>query len=654
MTTVKEISWYRSRFAYLYLMVALVWSLSNILYSLGSYDWPAGDEGWHLSYSKRYYDTGETERATVHNYNSTTPVVLLNVIIAELYKNYSGATEFNKVATRVPQFIWYLVLVLGIGLVGFYLGGGSLSWWAVFLLLLDPNLNAHSALIGTDVPFTAMSVWVLFSILYYLNQPSLYKSALIGVLYGLAFCTKYSATFYVVPIFLAFILAAGRVLFVKGPSSKSFKLSLIVFHSISMVLIVSLIVNCAYSFVGTGEPLSGKIWYSNLFKFLEMKIGAIPMPWPLPFLTGFDQQLAVERGWPWNVILLGQHFPNGVWYYFLLTWLLKTSVGVILLFAYSLCASPSLLLKWRDFKGTWIIIFLTWTSIFCYFSFIFRTQVGLRYAYPCLPLGYLLLAGFVSSRWSVQTQSRVALFVLTLAICDFVPYFGNGISFTNSLLTTKERAYQLIADSNIDWFHNYVGARDDIKKVAKEYQYNPVHILPGNNVFTLNKLAGVMHNFIQYNWVRKNLIPLRHFRHTHLMYYVDNTQFTNFINAERTFSESSNAKIICGQEYEYKNIDEYPHPVLQGSWSSPRVLYSGCLEVQEEALLEVRVKSGWSTVGLYPRENSCIGWPSGAGNSVWFNFKPGMHPVCANVNDTAEYEWILHKGKAKFALRIAK
>lgn len=654
MDKVEHVNWYQSRYAYLYLGIALIWSLSNILYSLSSYDWPAGDEGWHFSYSSRYYETGETERASVHNYNSTTPVVLLNVIIAEAYKKYSGERESSKVVTRLPQLLWYLILLGGVGVTGFYLGKWNLAWWAVFLLLLDPNLNAHAALIGTDVPFTAMSMWVLFSILYYLNHPSVYRATLIGILYGLAFCTKYSATFYAVPIFLTFVLAIGRILFVKGSSSKLLKLGLLFVHSISIVLIVTLIVNCAYSFVGTGEPLEGKIWYSELFKLFVSKFGSVPLPWPLPFLTGFDQQLAVERGWPWNVIILGQHFPNGVWYYFLLNWLLKTTIGVILLVACALLALPLQLLRWREFKGSWIIILLTWLCLFVYFSFIFRTQVGLRYAFPCLPLGYLLIAGFVSGRWSIKIQSNIALFILIIGIYDLIPYFGNCISFTNSFITSKEGAYRYTADSNIDWFHNYKGARDDIGKITQQFQYEPVHILPGNNVFTLNRIAGVMHNFFQYKWVRNNLSPLKHFRHTHLLYSVDNKQFSEFIDAERTFSETGNARTICGPQYEYRDIGEYHNPILPGSWSRPVTLYSGCLDVLEEALFEVKVKSGWSAVGLYPHENNCVGWPSGAGSSVWFKFKPGIHPICANVNDTTEYEWILHKGKANFALRIAK
>ncbi len=659
----EENCWYRSRYAIFYILIALVWSLSNIIYSIGMYDWPAGDERWHLSYSKRYYDTGETERASVHNYNSTTPAILLNVLSSELYKKFTGATETSKYAVRIPQLMWYCVLIIGMWVVSNYLMGRNGAWWATFLLLLDPNLNAHAALIGTDVPFAAISMWVLFSILLYLNKPNFKRVILLATVYGLAFCTKYSATFYAVPIFLTFLILFSNIILSNGPfrikvgevaNSKLFNLFRLLSQVIVIIVIVTVVVNCAYSFSGSGEVLSGKIWYSAPFKYLSSKFGSVPSIWPIPFLTGFDQQLAVERAWPWNVIFMGKHYPNGVWKYFIYNWFWKTSIGVIILTCISIFKLPVSLWNWRKLKSSWVIIFLTWLVLLCYFSFIFRTQVGLRYAYPCLPLAYLLVAGVVSSSWRTKTQAKIALGIITMAMFDLLPYFGNGISFTNSFIYKKVDAFKYTTDSNIDWFHNYSHSRGLADNLIGDYHDTPGHILPGNNLISLNKLAGVMHNFDQYQWVRDNLKPLMHFEHTHLLYSVSEKQFSDYMANERTYSQGPYAGDICTQGYDYNNIELYPKPVLEGSWNGPAKLYTGCLEVKEEALIELKVNSGWSSVGTYPNEHNCQGLPVGAGNVLWFRFKPGIHPICANVNDTAEYEWILHEGQANFALRIPK
>ncbi len=654
-----HIEWYKSKYAYILIGLALIGSFANIFYSIGSYSWPAGDESWHYSYSKRYYETGETERETIHNYNSTTPVVLLNVFAVKAYERCTGNLVFNKKVARSIQVGWYILLILGVGIVSYYIAGANVAWWAIFLLALDPNLSAHSALIGSDIPFVAMSLWVLFAIFRYLDKPSIIRASVLGLTYGLAFCTKYSATFYAIPIGLSFFVAFFRILKNRKSTikegnvfrkniAKSFSL---LFHMLVVIIVVTAIVNCAYSFAGTGQPLTIKAWYTDIFRYLRNHYGTIPSPWPIPFLSGFDHQLSVERIRAWNVVFLGKHFPNGIWYYFLVIWAVKTTLGVVFLTLIIICLSPKILINLREYKTTWMIIVVTWLSLFIYFSFIFRTQVGLRYAFPCLPLAYILMGGFISRRWTAKWQSRIAVVLLFVAMYEEIPYFGNGISFTNSIISNKTNAYTWIADSNIDWFQNYPSAYAEAKATIGEYHSNPPHILPGNNVFTLNKLTGVMHNFKQYEWVRKNWKPSMHFQHTLLLYEVDKEKFDEYLNTGRTFSEPPEAGKICDAQRNYKEIDKFVSSNIIGWVSKPSRLFTGCLKVTEDAVFEVKVKKGYATIGSYPKEYHCEGLEAGPGNSLWFKFKPGIHPICILVDNAADTELIQLSGKAQFALR---
>lgn len=655
----KPLEWYRSKYAYILILLALLGSFANVIYSIGSYKWPAGDESWHYSYSQRYFETGETERETVHNYNSTTPVVVLNVLAVKIYERYTGNLIFNKKVARSIQVSWYILLVLGIGVVSYYIASANVAWWSIFLLLLDPNLSAHSALIGSDIPFVSVSMWLLLSIFIYLNKPNIYRAIVVGLLYGLAFCTKYSATFYAIPIFLALLSVASEAIlnktqggrsFVRTIMKKSLRFLAVIIHGLTIVLMVTGVVNLAYSFAGTGQPLIVKPWYTDIFKYLRDHLGTIPSPWPIPFLSGFDHQLSVERIMPWNVVLLGQHFPNGVWYYFIVVWAVKISLGVIVLTLVALILSPIVLRKWRNFKMPWAIIGVTWLSLFVYFSFIFRTQVGLRYAFPCLPLVYILIAGFISRTTNFKLQSQIATLIFLMAAFETIPYFGNEISFTNSMIANKTEAYKYVADSNIDWFHNYPSAEAEARESIGEYHLNPPHILAGNNVFALNKLTGVMHNFPQYAWIRKNWKPNKHFQHTLLWYNVDKTKFEEYLDAERTYREPLNASAICDPLYTYKNLNEYPALELEGR-ESP-LLYSGCLAVTEETVIEVKIKNGSAIIGTYLKEYNCEGLTAEWGNSLWFKFEPGMHPICAKVKIKADIDIVQHRGKAKFALRI--
>jgi hypothetical protein len=314
----------------------------------------------------------------------------------------------------------------------------------------------------------------------------------------------------------------------------------------------------------------------------------------------------------------------------------------------------NILAKVKKINPAWLIIVTTWCVLLFYFSFIFRTQVGLRYAFPCLPLSYIIASGIIVNFWPKISNIKIASAILFIALLELMPYFGNGISFTNSFIIDKKLVYQYLADSNIDWFHNEDQARTEADKKLKNYAYDPIHILPGYNLITLNRLTGVMHNFDQFKWIRENLTPIAHFKHTLLAYYLSTTDFEKYKNQHRTFDEPANARKICIPQYNYQDLNQLPNPIpgLFGSWSQQASLYSGCLEVSEDATFEVSIKGGWSVVGVYPNEFDCQGWPGGNGTKLWFKFKKGIHPICAYVNDTLKAEWKLIEGKAKFAYRI--
>ncbi len=651
-----ESSWYKSFYARLILCLVFAGALAHVIYSIGSYHWTSGDEGWHYKYSLRYFETGELSREIYHNFNSTTPAILLNVFAVKIYNSLSGDGEFNSKVARSVHVIWFIILVFGTWFASKKLGGSNVAWWATFLLLLDPNINAHSSVIGSDIPFLAMSVWILYAIFRYLDTSSLFSAMFIGVLYGLAFCTKYSATFYALPIALALLFTIIRFYREQKDEKLGIKLKIggfgrIALHGFIILVLASIIVNIAYSFDGTLQPISSHFWHTSGLKYLSENFGTIRTLWPIPFLSGFDHQISAERARAWNVVVMGQSFANGVWYYFLLAWVVKTTIGVVILTLIILFRSNKIVTSWRNYSFPWLLVFISWLSFFCYFSFIFRTQVGYRYAYPCLPLAYILMAGFISWTWSRQIQAKLAIALLLVAAYEVIPYIGNGISFTNSLVVEKKNAYKLLADSNIDWFQNYSKGQEEAHKLLGDYAYNPAHILEGNNVVTLNLLTGVMYNFNQFAWLRKNLEPVDHFQHTLLWYFISKDRFRQFLNEERTFLEPEKVSSMCGTDYNYRKLNEYVNPLKLEGGEKNVFLYTGCLEVLSESVFEVKVKTGSSIISNYPSEHNCKGQIIYGGQSVWFVFKPGMHPICARVNASAEIEYIQHSGEAKFALR---
>ncbi len=306
------------------LALSILISISNVAVSLKTFDWPTGDEHWHYSYSDRYYKTGETERESIHNYNSTTPGIVLNVLSVKIYEKVTG-NNFNKIAARFPQMIWYILLLIGTYCLAKQISSNTVAFWAVLLLSLDANLNSHASLIGSDLPFTSIMTWVFIALFSFIKSPSIYKSIILGITYGLSFCTKYSAIFMSLPIFIGFLYIALypiREITLK----RFFK---IIIYSICVLFCVALVLNYAYSFVGFYQPISSCKWQSTIFKIISSNYPNLPMLVPLPFLTGLDIQHAIERNGYWNVIILGKLFPSGIWYYLIVIRCLKTPLAMI-------------------------------------------------------------------------------------------------------------------------------------------------------------------------------------------------------------------------------------------------------------------------------------------------------------------------------------
>jgi hypothetical protein len=153
-----------------------------------------------------------------------------------------------------------------------------------------------------------------------------------------------------------------------------------------------------------------------------------------------------------------------------------------------------------------------------------------------VPIGCLVAAYGVSEllakRGPATTGTAVGALGLAI-VAETALFFGNPLAFSNSLILPKRDAYRLLADSNLDWNQGWQYISDIPELNGVRSNFNPLHILPGYNVFSLNALTGVDDNFEQYAWVREHLMPVRHHLHTYLVYRIDQPTFERFLRDER-------------------------------------------------------------------------------------------------------------------------
>jgi 4-amino-4-deoxy-L-arabinose transferase-like glycosyltransferase len=620
------------------LLIALgLVSLVNLFDSAWHQDWTY-DESNHLAWSSRLLETRETERASNFRYASTTPVTLLNAVPFRFAQAHNWGDPLPKFLARIPTIGWWLGLMVATFLFARHYAGEPAASLAAMLVALDPNLAAHGCLVTVDVAYACMTLLCLWAFLKLYETPRYSRAAVAGIALGLAFCTKYTAFLLVLLCLIA--LAAGIWQLKSGVRAMLRGMGLTALIGVSAILCI-----CAgYLFSDIGVPFAAITPDSSRMQQVLAVAPGLGLPLPKAFLSGFDLVRSLERT-TWSVVLLGHYYPNGIWYYFFVVWLVKTPLSLL---AAGMAGVGSGLARGTLFRAFWsIFLLVSLVGFLAFFSFYFRTQTGLRYVLMCVPLGYLLAAPELA-RW-VQSPAQGAILVgavVALALLETGGYFGNQLSFTNLVILPKKSAYQWIADSNVDW-----GQNDSRNwKILEAHQvvdrFEPRHILPGVNVFRLNTIAGVLENHEQHRWVREHLEPKTHLNHTYLWYEVDETAFDRFLNEERRSTPPDDP----GRCRAVLSMDSLA-PEGSFRWSEgggEMALVVGCLEVWERLDLEIIAERGDLIVGKSPTSGRCDGEHIEGKLRVWFRLEPGLYPLCAKTRGPYEGAWRVHHGRAGF------
>jgi hypothetical protein len=146
--------------------------------------------------------------------------------------------------------------------------------------------------------------------------------------------------------------------------------------------------------------------------------------------------------------LLGEYSEHGFRAYFLVTFLLKTPLPVLLLFGLAIVDA---VLSWRRGQG---ISWITWTTILpaglYYLALVMsNANIGHRHLLPVYPFLFLQ-----ASRVAASVHPWVRASSLGLAgagLCAVVLAHPFELPYYNALAGPPERSWSKLSDSNIDW-----------------------------------------------------------------------------------------------------------------------------------------------------------------------------------------------------------
>ena len=346
------------------------------------------------------------------------------------------------------------LLALGLSITVFF---AAREWFgpvagliAMVLVIFEPNVLAHSGLVTTDIGVSLFFLASIFSFYRYAKQPTLPRLGLAGLTAGLLLATKHSG------ILLApmLVLLIGWEI-IAAPKGARGRVALRLSGAFAAIAVIGIAVLWAfYGFRFAARP-AGLQMNPNLASYVEplshfnasavMAIAHLHLL-PESYLIGLVDVKRMAEFYP--TFILGKQYAHGVWWYFPVVILIKTTIGMLGLLALAFFA----IVTKRMRKAREVAFILIPAAVYLGVAMASGMNIGARHILPLYTLATILAGGGVAilvagnRRWAWICGPLVAAHVVSaLAV------FPNGIAYANEAWGGPKNTHNLLSDANVDW-----------------------------------------------------------------------------------------------------------------------------------------------------------------------------------------------------------
>lgn len=323
---------------------------------------------------------------------------------------------------------------------------------AASLLVFDPSMLAHGALVTTDMAATFGFLAAVLALYFYLESRVGFYLIITGVATGIALAVKHSS------VLLAPALLALAILDPVFVSSSEKSRARRILENLAAVVIVGLIAVAVlwmtYGVRYAARPNGAGTWANESVADSNSMLATRITPalerahlLPEAYLKGFQDILVDPEVIPRPAFLLGRVYRGGRWFYFPVAALIKFS-AMVLIFALAACFS------WRFWKKNRreLLFLIVPPAIFLAASCASDINMGIRHILPVLP--FLILFG-ASGTWVLLSRYKNGLAVCAVAVflhaASSLHAFPNYIAYSNEFWGGPSNTYRYLADSNVDW-----------------------------------------------------------------------------------------------------------------------------------------------------------------------------------------------------------
>jgi 4-amino-4-deoxy-L-arabinose transferase-like glycosyltransferase len=364
-----------------------------------------------------------------------------------------------RAAVSIFAFLLAALLVVA----GREMFGDLAALFALTLFVFDPLLVAHGPLLGTDVGATCCIFATVYAFYRYVKRPSLLRLSVCAVAMGLSLAAKHSAIL-VVPILILLSMvevAMDRQLAPRStnpqPAQGRKRCALRLAASLLAILAVSITILWAfYGFRYQARPGGAQIapptavFLTGLNDPVVSKtIGFAERHHLLPeaYLYGVTDVTILSREGR-VMYLFGRMYPQGRWFYFPAAFLIKSTIGFLLL----LLLVPFSRSLWRSDVRREVLFLLIPPVIFFGAALMSKLDIGIRHVMPAMPfLIVLVAAGALGLARQSRAWAWAVSILLVLHVGSSLHAFPNYLPYSNEFFGGPSRTYRELSDSNVGW-----------------------------------------------------------------------------------------------------------------------------------------------------------------------------------------------------------
>ena len=328
--------------------------------------------------------------------------------------------------------------------------GDTTGLVALALAVFDPNVLAHSALVTTDIGVSCFFVAAIWTFYRFATRPTLTRLLLAGLATGLLLATKHSGIL-IGPMFVCLI--AWEVL--KAPGGDRRRVALRLTGGFFAIVVLSVLVLWGfYGFRYSARP-AGMAFSTSVAAYAEplphfesaivVAVGRLHLL-PESYLVGLVDVKLVSLAYP--TFLLGKVYSHGLWYYFPLVILIKTTLGLLLLIGLATFATiTGKLTRHRE-----LFYSLAPPVIYLAVAMMSGMNIGSRHLLPMYAFVIIFAAAATVTLAGTNRRWMILCSVLVVAhVVSSLLVFPNEIAYANEASGGPRNVHNLLSDSTVDW-----------------------------------------------------------------------------------------------------------------------------------------------------------------------------------------------------------